>query len=231
MAERAESENKGWWSERSRSVPEHPSRILVCDDEHLVAAGLSSSLSELGYEVVGPAHDSEAAIGCCRDEVPDLVIMDIRMPGRDGLSAADYLFHEMRVPVIVVSAYSKSEYAEGGAKAGVFGYLLKPVTQDQLRVSISVAWGRYIDHLAQNGEIAALRQRLADRKLIEQAKWVIVKVKNVSEPEAMKLLQRQARNSRRQLADVSREVVDNETILAGEEWDWQPRMKQPGSDS
>ncbi len=203
----------------SRHVPEQPARILICDDEHLVAAGLANHLTELGFQVIGPARDGDSAIELCRTQKPDLALMDVRMPGRDGLSAADLLYHELKVPVIIVSAYSTPEYAAGGARAGVFGYLLKPVTLDQLRVGISVAWGRFVDSLAQDGEISSLKQRLEDRKVIEQAKWIIVNRKGMSEPDAMKALQRQARNNRRQLADVARSIIESERLLgdSGEE--------------
>ena len=95
---------------------------------------------------------------------------------------------------------------------GVFGYMLKPVTLDQLRVNISVAWSRYLDAAEKNSEITVLKQRLEDRKLIEQAKWLIVERKTISEPEAMKLLQRQARNNRRTLVDVAKSLIENQNL-------------------
>jgi response regulator NasT len=196
-----------------RKLPPHPERILIADDEHLVASGLAVNLRELGYEVLGPASDGEEAIELCRKSKPDMALLDIRMPRKDGLAAAEVIFKHMGVPVMILSAYSDPDYVTDGNRVGVFGYLLKPVTQDQMRVGLSVAWGRFLDFASQNGEINSLKERLEHRKLIEQAKWVIVKRKGVDEPEAMKLLQRQARNNRRTLVDVARSVLENSEIF------------------
>lgn len=192
-----------------------PVRLLVADDEHLVAAGLKANLEELGFEVVALAADGDQAIEACREHRPDLALLDIRMPGRDGLDAAKVIFRRMGVPAMMLSAYSDSDYVKHANLAGVFGFLLKPISLDQLRAGIGIAWGRYREQLAMNDEIAGLKQRLEDRKIIEQAKWIIVKRKEVSEPEAMKVLQRHARNTRRTLADVARSMIENEDLLGG----------------
>ena len=197
----------------ARKYPPHPSRLLVADDEHLVASGVAVNLRELGYEVVGPAADGEEAIELCRTQHPDMALLDIRMPKKDGLAAAEIVFKRLGIPVMIFSAYSDPEYVTSGNRVGVFGYLLKPVTQDQMRVGISVAWGRFLDYMNQNSEISTLKERLEHRKIIEQAKWIIVKRRGVEEPEAMKLLQRQARNNRRTLVDVARSVLENENLF------------------
>ena len=198
------------------SVPQHPHRILIADDEHLVASGLAVNLHELGYEVVGPATDGDEAIEMARSQHPDMALLDIRMPKRDGLDAAETIFRRMGIPVMIFSAYSDPEYVTSGNRVGVFGYLLKPVTPDQMRVGISVAWGRFLDHITHNSEITTLKERLEHRKIIEQAKWIIVKRKAVDEPEAMRLLQKQARNNRRTLVDVARSVLENENLFGVE---------------
>lgn len=196
-----------------REYAPHPSRLLVADDEHLVASGVAVNLRELGYEVIGPAADGDEAIELCRMHHPDMALLDIRMPKKDGLTAAETIFRRMGIPVMIFSAYSDPEYVTSGNRVGVFGYLLKPVTQDQMRVGISVAWGRFLDYMNQNSEISTLKERLEHRKIIEQAKWIIVKRKGVEEPEAMRLLQRQARNNRRTLVDVARSVLENENLF------------------
>jgi len=197
---------------KERRLPEHPSKILIADDEHLVASGLASNLKELGYLVIGPAADGDEAIKLSESMQPDIALLDIRMPKKDGLDAAEVLFQKMAIPVIIFSAYSDQEYVDAGTRVGVFGYMLKPVTQNQLRVNISVAWSRYLDSAEKNSEISILKQRLEDRKLIEQAKWLIVERKTISEPEAMKLLQRQARNNRRTLVDVAKSLIENQNL-------------------
>ncbi len=198
---------------KERRLPEHPSKILIADDEHLVASGLASNLKELGYFVIGPAADGNEAIELAEAMQPDIALLDIRMPKKDGLDAAKVLFNDLAIPVIIFSAYSDPEYIDAGTRVGVFGYMLKPVTQDQLRVNISVAWSKYLDAAEKNSEIAVLKQRLEDRKLIEQAKWLIVERKSIPEPDAMKLLQRQARNNRRTLVDVAKSLIENQNLF------------------
>lgn len=194
-------------------LPTHPHRVLVADDEHLVASGVAVNLRELGYEVVGPASDGDEAVSLCESSHPDMALLDIRMPKRDGLAAAEIVFKQMGIPVMIFSAYSDPDYVASGNRVGVFGYLLKPVTQDQMRVGISVAWGRFLDYAAQHSEIHMLRERLEQRKIIEQAKWILVKRRGIDEPDAMRLLQKQARNNRRTLIEVARAILDNDQLF------------------
>ena len=189
-------------------------RVLVADDEHLVAAGIIHSLTELGYTVVGPARDGHEAIELCRSDSPDLALLDIRMPNCDGLEAAAIVFQQLHIPVVILTAYSDPEYVSMAAESGVFGFLLKPASHDQLRVCLDVAWGRFCEYVNQDERIDALSQRLEDRKSIEQAKWLIVKHKQVSEPEAMKLLQKQARDTRQPLVDVAQSILQNMNLLS-----------------
>ena len=191
-----------------------PERVLVADDEHMVASGMSSNLSDLGYEVIGPANDGGAAVELCRMHGPDLALLDIRMPKVNGLEAAETIFGELGIPVVILSAYADPEYVQAGNKIGIFGYLLKPVTKNQLRVGLEVAWARYRNWNDQHDEAEQLKLRLEQRKIIEQAKWIIVKRKDVEEPEAMRLLQRQARNNRKSLIEVAQAVVDSESLLS-----------------
>jgi AmiR/NasT family two-component response regulator len=200
-------------SRRQDGLPEHPQRILVADDEHLVASGLANNLKELGHTVIGPASSGEEAMALCRNDPPHMALLDIRMGKVDGLEAAEVLFHELAIPVIIFSAYSDEKYVESGARIGVFNYLLKPVAKEQLRVAISVGWSRYLAFVSQNQEIIQLRERLEHRKIIEQAKWIVVQRKSITEPEAMKLLQSQARNSRRPLVDVARGILESDDLL------------------
>ena len=195
-------------------ITNSPKSILVADDEHLVATGICASLTDLGYRVVGPSADGEETIKLCQREKPDLALLDIRMPKMNGLEAAKTIFKQYGVPVMILSAYSDPEYVSTAAEIGVFGFLLKPASQDHLRVSIEVAWRRYHDYIDNGLEIGFLKQRLDDRKTIEQAKWFIVQRKGNTEPEAMKMLQKQARNSRRPLIEVAKSILDNIEIFA-----------------
>lgn len=197
---------------RKKSGPE-PRRVVVADDEHLVAEGIAAALRVLEMEVLGVCTDGEHVVECCRHNRPDLAIVDIRMPRRDGIEAAKILYEEMRIPVIIVSAFSDPEYAKASAQVGVFGYLLKPVTADDIRCAVSVAWARYNEALNSQQELKALTQRLEDRKIIEMAKWVLVSRLGLTEDAAMKRLQKQARDNRRTIVDVAKGIVENQELF------------------
>lgn len=198
---------------RTRPIPARPGRILVADDEHLIATDLVMTLGELGYSVVGPATDGEAAVELARATQPDLALLDIQMPRCDGLMAARRIFEELFVPVVILSAYSDEEYVDSARGAGVFGYLVKPTSANQLRAGIDVAWGRYLRARDDEHEIAELEQKLEDRRIIERAKWILVARKSVSEEEAMRMLQRQARQSRRRIVEVAQQLLDASELL------------------
>jgi AmiR/NasT family two-component response regulator len=196
-----------------QDVPAIPQRVLVADDEHLVAAGIIGLLLDLGYEAVGPANSGDSAVTLARSDSPDIALLDIRMPEAEGLEAAETIYNEMGIPVIMVSAYSDPDYIATGQRIGVFGYLLKPVTADQLRIGIEIAWSRFLKHLDLTDQVDNLHERLEQRKVIEQAKWIVVKRKDIPEPEAMRMLQKQARNGRKPLIEVAQAVIDSESLL------------------
>jgi len=183
-------------------------RVLVADDEHLVSAGLADSLASLGYEAVGPAPDGEAAIALARSESPQLALIDIKMPKRDGLEAAHILWVEMSIPSVIISAYSSDEYLERAREVGVFGYLLKPIATQALKTAIPVAWERAQSLLSSERRVAQLEASIASRRLVEQAKWRIVEEMGLTEPEAHSALQRTARTRRVRLAEIARTILD-----------------------
>jgi AmiR/NasT family two-component response regulator len=190
-----------------------PVRVLIAEDEHLVAASLSDHLQHLGITVLGPVANGQEAIDLAKEQRPDMALLDIHMPVMDGLEAATVLFQRMGIPVMIVSAYSDQPYLARGAKIGVFGYLLKPVTRDVLRLNLGVAWSRFLHHQQLQSEVTELKGALEDRKLIERAKGVVMDKLKLSEAEAMKRLQRQARDTRRKLPDVARAILEAEQLF------------------
>ena len=194
-------------------LPESPETVLIADDELLVAQGIMAVLQSIGYEVIGPYKNGEEAVQACKETPPDMALLDIQMPVMDGMKAAHIIFHELDIPVVMLTAYSDDTYLRNSHAAGVFGFLLKPASKEQLCAGLSVAWQRFLGHITQRSQIVDLKQRLEDRKLIEKAKWIIVQRKNVGEPDAMKMLQKQSRNSRKSLASVARAVVDSDGLL------------------
>jgi len=187
--------------------------ILIAEDEPILAEGLVHHIKQLGYEVIGPAVDGQSAIELAKQQGPDLALLDICMPVLDGLSAAAVLFGEMHIPVILISAHSDEQSLASGQRVGVFGYLVKPVTLDQLRVNIGVAWARYNQQANLKIEVQDLKTALEDRKFIERAKGLLMDRKGLGENEAMQRLKKQARNTRQRLADVARVMVQSEALF------------------
>ncbi len=185
----------------------------MAEDESLVARALATDLARLGFAVVGPAPNGQHAIELARAEAPDMALMDIRMPVMDGLAASRVLFEELGIPVVILSAFSDEEYLHKSLHAGAFGYLLKPVNVEELRLTLVIAWGRFLQHHHLAGEVHQLERKLEERKLIERAKGVIMKTLQISEEEAMRKLQRSARDSRRPMAELARSVVDAQSLM------------------
>ncbi len=193
--------------------PASPRRILVAEDEHLLARNLCNELTGLGYDVIGPAPNGRRAIELASVERPDMALLDIRMPEMDGLEAGRVLYQQMHVPIVILSAYSDSAYVDSAAGIGVFGYLLKPINLDDLRVTLPVAWGRFLEQTRLVGEVHTLEEKLENRKIIERAKGLIMKHLNLSEEEAMRRLQKQARDSRRPMVELAKAILDTQGLL------------------
>jgi len=188
--------------------------ILVAEDEHLLARSLCEDLTELGYSVIGPAPNGQVAIDLARGQKPDIALMDIRMPVMDGLAASEVLFKEMGVPVVILSAHSDPMYIKACIATGVFGYMIKPASLDDLRVTMEVSWSRYQEQRRLNDEVEGYKTKLEHRKIIERAKGLLMKNLGLDEEEAMRTLQKQARDSRRQMVDLARALLDTHQIMA-----------------
>lgn len=186
-----------------------PRRVLVADDEHLVAMGIASALTSVGFVVCGPVADGTAAMEIARTDHPDLALLDIRMPHVDGLQCAARLWAELEIPSVILSAYSSQNYVEEAQRSGVFGYLLKPIIGESLRVAINVAWTKSISESSLSKRVIELEQNLAVRKSVEMAKWRLIEAHRMTEPEAHALLQRTARNQRRRLVDLAVEIIED----------------------
>jgi response regulator NasT len=201
----AEPETK---TDIQRALPWKPGRILVADDEHLAALSVTQCLRDLGYATIGPARDGQHAIELAYSFKPDLALLDVRMADDfDGIDAARVLFDELRIPTVIVSAYSDARQVEEATIPGVFGYVVKPVTAEQLRPAIEVAWARMRQFVTQEIEVRWLRSSIDARKSIESAKWMLVERLEIDEGAALRHLRTLAKDSQRSLAEVAREIV------------------------
>ena len=200
-------------SRLAATAPRRLDSVLIAEDEHLLARNIASDLGEMGFRVVGPASTGVEALDLARKHRPDLALMDVRMPEMDGLAAARVLHDELDIPVVIMSAYSEEQYVAAGVDSGVFGYLLKPVTVDEMRVSLAVAWGRFLRHVQVNQTVADMERRLEERKLIERAKGMLIKQLGIDEEAAMRTLQRQARDARRPMVELARAIIDAAAVM------------------
>ncbi|MDP9172592.1 MAG: response regulator [Planctomycetota bacterium] len=190
-------------------------RCLIVEDETLVALGLQAALAELGHSVVGQARDAAEAEIIFRARQPDLVLTDIRLGGMDGLDLASLLLKIRACPVIVVSAFSDKDLIERAGQAGVFGYLIKPVTSRALAAQIEIALARFREHFVLVAEKEALVANLENRKLVERAKGVLMKRSGLSEPDAHKKLQQESQKRRISVVDLARKIIESEEIIGG----------------
>ncbi len=193
--------------------PDKARRVLIAEDEHLLAKSLQTDLQEIGYEVVGLASNGQRAIELAHESRPDLAILDLRMPEMDGLEAGKAIYYQLNVPIVIVSAYSDPQDVDTATELGVFGYLLKPVSMDSLRVTICVAWKRFLEKQTLMDEVTLLEKKLEDRKLVERAKGLIMESLGLSESDAMRRLQKQARDSRRPMAELARSLIEAQELL------------------
>ncbi|WP_432797347.1 ANTAR domain-containing response regulator [Poriferisphaera sp. WC338] len=189
--------------------------VLIAEDEHLLARNLSEELEGLGYNVLGLASNGKKAIEMAEEQRPDMVLLDLRMPEMSGLEAASILYQKMGIPVLIISAYSDKSYVDEANHIGVFGYLLKPVGTDALRVAMSVAWRRFNDQQKLADEVVLLEKKLTERKVIERAKGLIMMNLNLSESEAMRRLQKQSRDTRKPMVELAQAVIDAQELMEG----------------
>ncbi len=183
-------------------------RILVAEDEALIRLDLVEMLGEEGYDVVGQASNGEQAVELAKELRPDLLIMDVKMPVLDGLSAAEQL-HEVKLcPVIMLTAFSQTELVERARDAGVMAYIVKPFTADDLRPAIDIATSRWQELKALEAEIADLGERLETRKLVDRAKGVLMTQLKLSEADAFRWIQKTAMDRRLGMKEVAEAVIN-----------------------
>jgi two-component system, response regulator PdtaR len=183
-------------------------RVVVAEDEALIRLDLVEMLTEAGYDVVGQAGDGEAAIELTEKEKPDLVVMDVKMPKLDGISAAERIAKQRIAPVVILTAFSQRDLVERARDAGAMAYLTKPFTIEDLMPAIELAVSRFQEIKQLDAEVTDLQDQLKARKLIEKAKGLLMTNLQISEPEAFKWMQKTAMDKRRSMTDVAQLVLD-----------------------
>jgi AmiR/NasT family two-component response regulator len=184
-------------------------RVLIAEDEALIRLDLKEMLEEEGYDVVAEAGDGAAAVSLADELKPDLVILDVKMPVLDGISAAEQIARKRIAPVVILTAFSQRDLVEKAREAGAMAYLVKPFQKKDLLPTIEMALSRYTELVGLEAEVDDLHGRLEARKLVERAKGVLMSEHGMTEPEAFRWIQRTSMNRRLTMRALA------EAVLAG----------------
>ncbi|HUT20522.1 MAG TPA: response regulator [Anaerolineae bacterium] len=182
-------------------------RVIVADDESLVRVDLREALTELGYLVVGEVGDGQSAVNMARELDPDVIVMDIKMPGMDGIEAARVLTQERIAPVVLLTAYSQKDLIERAKEAGVVGYLVKPFRETDLAPAIELALARFAEFRALQDEVGNLTEALETRKKVEKAKGILMDTQGMTEAEAFRKIQKMSMNTRKPMKEVAEAII------------------------
>jgi AmiR/NasT family two-component response regulator len=182
-------------------------KVLIAEDEAIIRLDLKEMLEEEGFSVVGEASDGDAAVRLAREQAPDLVIMDVKMPGMDGLTAAERIVAEELSAVLILTAFSQRDLVHRAAEAGAIGYLVKPFQKSDLVPAIEVALARNAELTALRRESADLNERLEARKVIDRAKGALMDAQGLSEGEAFRFIQKRAMDERRSMRAVADDIL------------------------
>lgn len=190
-------------------VPPHTTRVVIAEDEALIRLDLKEMLEEEGYTVVGEAGDGQRAVELAREHRPDLVILDVKMPVLDGISAAEHIAEESIAPVLMLTAFSQRELVERARDAGAMAYLVKPFSKSDVVPAIEMAVSRFTELRALEREVSDLAQRLETRKLVDRAKSVLQTQYGLSEPAAFRWIQKTSMDRRLSMRQVAEAVIED----------------------
>jgi response regulator NasT len=182
-------------------------RIVVAEDESLIRMDIVETLKDQGFDVVGEAGDGLKAIALAKELRPDLMVMDIKMPDLDGLSAAEQIA-ELRIPVVFLTAFNQQELVARASEVGAMAFLVKPFSPEDLLPAIEIAMSRHQQLTQLESEVSDLTERLETRKLVERAKGVLGVQMGLSEPDAFRWIQKAAMDRRIGMVDVAKTILD-----------------------
>lgn len=188
-------------------------RILVADDEPLIALSLTAMLKKVGHKVVACVHSGHEAVEQTKVLCPDLILMEIKMGDLDGIEATRRILAHNPVPVVTMTGQSHLELIEKAEAAGVSGFLVKPITEDDLISAILLARSRFKQLQALTQEVMTLKETIKNQKLIAQAKGIIMQKERLTEAEAYQLIQRQSRNDNIPMAKLAEAIITADKLL------------------
>jgi response regulator NasT len=191
-------------------LPDGPVRVVLAEDEAIIRLDLKELLLEEGYQVVGETGRGDEALELVRRLRPDLVVLDIKMPGLDGIAVAREVASERLAAVLMVTAFSQRELVEQARDAGALAYLVKPFQKADLIPAIEIALGRFAELVSLERDIGDLQGRLEARKLVDRAKGRLMDEQGMAEQDAYRFLREQAMTNRQRIDEVARRVVAGE---------------------
>ena len=182
-------------------------RVVIADDESIIRLDLGEMLANLGYEVVGESSDGATAVELAQKLRPDLVIMDIKMPGVDGIAAAGELTRARIAPVLLLTAYSEQQLVERAKEAGVVAYLVKPFREAELLPAIEIALSRFAEFQTLEKDVNSLKEALETRKVVEQAKGVLMESQGLKEAEAFHRIRKASMDTRKSMREIAEAIL------------------------
>ncbi len=183
-------------------------RVVVAEDETLIRLDIVEMLQDAGYEVVAEADNGQRAVELAREHRPDLVLMDVKMPVLDGITAAEQIVSDRIAPVVLLTAFSQRELVERAREAGAMAYVVKPFTVDDLVPAIEIAISRAEEIAALEREVSDMKEQFATRKLVERAKSLLTTKMGLTEPEAFRWIQKTSMDRRLSMREVAEAIIN-----------------------
>jgi response regulator NasT len=181
--------------------------VLVAEDESLIRMDIVETLIDFGFDVIAEAADGIEAVELAKSKKPDIIVMDIKMPNLDGISAAEQM-QALRIPIVLLTAFSQKELVERASEAGAMAYVVKPFTPNDLLPAIEIAWSRHQQLTALEAEVQDLTERFETRKLVDRAKGLLNEKMNLTEPEAFRWIQKASMDRRLTMHEVALTIID-----------------------
>ncbi|MFI7495124.1 ANTAR domain-containing response regulator [Kocuria sp. M4R2S49] len=194
--------------EAAGSDPRPARRVVVAEDETLIRLDIVEMLRDAGYEVVAEAENGQRAVELAREHRPDLVLMDVKMPVLDGITAAEQIASDRIAPVVLLTAFSQRELVERAREAGAMAYVVKPFTVDDLVPAIEIAISRAEEIAALEHEVSDMKEQFATRKLVERAKSLLTTKMGLTEPEAFRWIQKTSMDRRLSMREVAEAIIN-----------------------
>ncbi|MFY9263012.1 MAG: response regulator [Arcanobacterium sp.] len=183
-------------------------RAMVIEDETLIRLDIVEILSEAGYQVVAQGANGEEAIELAAEYEPDLIVMDVKMPGMDGLSAAERILNEHKCAIVMLTAFSQKEIVDRARDAGAMAFVVKPFSPHDLLPAIEIALSRYKEIVSLEAEVSSLAEQFETRKRVDRAKGLLQDKMGLTEPEAFRWIQKTSMDRRLTMREVADAVIE-----------------------